>query len=89
MRSLAVGISGALLQFYASGTYFTDDPDINHAVSLVGYYPNKGYKIKNNWGSDWGMRGYAFVTQETGVCHYAQYPVLKEEGKVTEKSCTI
>jgi hypothetical protein len=55
----------------------------------VGYYPDKGYKIKNNWGNDWGMRGYAFVTQEAGVCHYAQYPVLIEEGKRAEVGCTI
>ena len=82
-RSLAVGVAGALLQFYATGTYTTNDPDINHAVSLIGYSPDRGYRVRNNWGSDWGMGGFAFVTQEAGVCHYAIYPVLKDESTKT------
>ncbi len=87
-RSLAVGIAGAFLQYYASGTYTTNDPDINHAVSLMGYYPDKGYRVKNSWGTDWGMNGFAFVAQEAGVCHYAMYPVLKEES-VKTTTCTL
>lgn len=34
-----------------------------HAVLLTGYDDNqKFFKMKNSWGQDWGMKGYAFLT---------------------------
>lgn len=63
---------------YKSGT-FDYNPDsqakenINHAVALVGYDPANGYLIKNVWGRTWGMKGYAYVREESGVCEWAIY----------------
>ena len=34
-----------------------------HAVTVVGYTTN-GFIIKNSWGRDWGMQGYAIVSFE-------------------------
>jgi len=44
-------------------------------VTLVGYNPSKGYKIKNSWGLAWGELGYGWVSESTGICDYAMYPV--------------
>ncbi len=42
-----------------------DQPDAygGHAVTVVGYTA-EGFIIKNSWGRDWGMQGYAVVSYE-------------------------
>jgi C1A family cysteine protease len=58
----------------------------------MGYSSDKGYLIKNSWGSIWGIKGYAYVDNTVGVCNYAMYPILESsdlslnEFKITE-SC--
>lgn len=42
----------------------------------MGYDPDKGYLIKNSWGVEWGLHGYGYVDENTGVCHNAIYPML-------------
>jgi cathepsin H len=61
------------------GTFHTNSTAINHGVTLLGYHPDKGYLIKNTWGKIWGLLGYAYVSNTTGVCSFAYYPVLHEE----------
>jgi C1A family cysteine protease len=61
-HALAVTISTSGFQFYIKGTYDNTDESPNHGVTLVGYDPINGYKIKNSWGTTWGMIGYAYVT---------------------------
>ena len=35
---------------------------INHALQVIGYNKTGNYYIlKNSWGTDWGMNGYAYV----------------------------
>lgn len=43
---------------------------------LVGYDPEKGYLVKSSIGPFWGMLGYGYVSESTGVCNYAMYPIL-------------
>lgn len=76
-----MGIPSYGLQFYGSGT-FTDCGTIpDHAVLLVGFNPNKGWKIKNYWGSGWGESGYGWLPDdnECGVCEMASYITLHYE----------
>jgi C1A family cysteine protease len=59
---LAVSISTSGFQFYQNGMYTgKEGSSPNHGVTLIGYDPIKGYKIKNSWGLAWGNRGYAYV----------------------------
>lgn len=81
---MAIAADG--LQFYRQGTFITDQKTLNHGVTLVGYDPVKGYKIRNSWGLTWGDKGYGYVGNSTGICNYAMYPeLITEEG--TPTSC--
>lgn len=64
--------------------------EIDMSVTLVGYHPDKGYYVKNSWGSDWGMNGFAYVAENTGVCSYATYPIFMQENwmKSSPAYCT-
>lgn len=79
LRVVAVSIAVEGFQFYDSGIFTTGSSIPNHGVTLVGYDPTNQYKVKNSWGTTWGMSGYAYLSQETGVCDYAMYPITGSE----------
>lgn len=62
------------MQFYSNGI-FEGSPHTttDHAVLLIGYDPNIGFKIKNIWGRTWGIKGYAWIDFEkhAGICSRA------------------
>jgi C1A family cysteine protease len=37
--------------------------NINHAVLLVGYDENGNYIAKNQWGIEWGEKGYITISE--------------------------
>ena len=50
---------------YSSGVYKHVSGDVlgGHAISIVGYDDNQqALIIRNSWGSDWGMEGFAYVS---------------------------
>ena len=51
---LSVGIAGFSLRSYRSGIFSDCDPNVNHAVLLIGYREGMGWRIKNTWGKNWG-----------------------------------
>ena len=76
-KALTVAIiANADFTKYQSGTFNYDvslGESTNHAVVLMGYNPTDGYLIKNMWGNTWGMKGYAYLSQDSGVCSWAVY----------------
>ena len=57
---------------------------MNHAVVVVGYGELKGkdyYKVKNSWGSKWGMEGYILMARggdgpgKCGIQMQANFPI--------------
>jgi len=67
---------------YSSGYYYetncnTDPNLLNHEMVAVGYgydeNKNLFYIIRNSWGTDWGMDGYAYVY--AGICGIDSDPV--------------
>jgi hypothetical protein len=65
---LAIGIAGYRLQFYSTGIFNDCNSYIDHAVLLVGYVSQVGWKVKNSWGSDWGESGYAWIQEQGNNC---------------------
>jgi C1A family cysteine protease len=61
------------LQFYSNGVFDDCNTFIDHAVALVGYKSGVGWKIKNSWGDDWGVDGYAWIAEQNtcGICNNA------------------
>ncbi len=52
---------------YKSGVYkhTTGKAEGGHAISLIGYDDSKGaFIIRNSWGEDWGMKGFAYVSYD-------------------------
>ena len=41
--------------------YINPHQSLNHAVVLVGYNSDYGYKIKNSWGYDWADSGFGWL----------------------------
>jgi len=71
-------------QFYSSGVY--DDSDcgnnLDHVMSAVGWGSVNGegyWKLRNSWGSSWGMGGYMLIERNKdlcGVADNAMFPFL-------------
>ena len=76
--------------FYNSGVYFDTDClhtyKTNHAVLLVGYgndpFDGDYWLIKNSWGLEWGMGGYAKIARNTrfncGIATSASVPTPRK-----------
>ena len=77
--SLAIYMKAGIDDFYAysTGVYDgypsnSDDQDVDHAVTLVGWYePMHAWIIKNSWGKSWGYSGYGYVNYN--ACNIAKY----------------
>ena len=80
---ISVGIAGYHLIFYNSGLFTDCDKNVNHAVLLVGYKKNYGWKIKNTWGTKWGENGFAWISEQNNceICKIAQFPIPILKGK--------
>ena len=75
-----------VMQFYKSGIIGTEcGHQINHAVLVTGFGFHSDtltdyWKIKNSWGRDWGLDGYALIARSSnnacGILSSASYPSL-------------
>ncbi|KAK3094867.1 hypothetical protein FSP39_007267, partial [Pinctada imbricata] len=73
-------------QLYDSGVYYNKEctgTGLNHAVLAVGYGTYLGddyWLIKNSWGTDWGMEGYAMMARNRenncGIASQASFPIM-------------
>lgn len=68
---------------YTGGILYTDSKEsINHAILAVGYGYWNGdayWKVKNSWGTDWGIGGYILLARGDG---HNQNSVMSEPGGV-------
>ncbi len=60
--SAAVDAGG--MSNYRGGIIGGDGRNVDHAISIVGWDDNKGpgcWKVRNQWGADWGENGYCWI----------------------------
>merc|ERR1712151_1085169 len=89
--SIALDGGGAAFQGYKGGVLTGScGSQLDHGVLTVGYGTLDGtdyWKVKNSWGSSWGMDGYILLTRATGTFKKSgecgmlaqpSYPVVSE-----------
>ena len=64
-------------QFYQSGV-MTDcsSSEIDHGTTIVGYNDKANppyWMLKNQWGTDWGMEGYIYISKGNNTCGISEY----------------
>uniref|UniRef100_A0A7S1ATH4 Uncharacterized protein n=1 Tax=Noctiluca scintillans TaxID=2966 RepID=A0A7S1ATH4_NOCSC len=68
-RPLSVVVDAGGFQSYTSGIISNCGTTTDHAILLVGYgyYKSNPYwKVKNSWGTTWGLDGYGLVGRPSG-----------------------
>ena len=86
--SIAMDASSLHFQFYIGGIFKSKhcpkDPELNHALEVVGYgvdkHGHKYWEVKNSWGKLWGFGGYIKVDRDSpdtcGISQQASYPIV-------------
>jgi cathepsin L len=68
--SIGIEADQTAFQYYSSGVLTGNcGTSIDHGVLIVGYGTsgsNEYWKVKNSWGTSWGMQGYVLICKECG-----------------------
>merc|ERR1719439_457390 len=93
--SIAIEADQRIFQMYHSGVMTgTCGTNLDHGVLAVGYGTLDGtdyWKVKNSWGTSWGMQGYILLTRDTGTFKRSgecgmlsepSYPIVSESVQV-------
>ncbi|XP_015685227.2 cathepsin L1-like [Protobothrops mucrosquamatus] len=79
--SVGVDARSSAFQFYKSGIFknpWRGDPQLTHAMLVVGYNSTKYWIVKNSWSRYWGDNGYMLLEQgfnQCGITNMASYPI--------------
>merc|ERR1712228_837213 len=70
--SVAIEADQSSFQYYSSGVLTgTCGTSLDHGVLAVGFGSESGtdyWKVKNSWGSSWGMDGYVLIERGVNKC---------------------
>jgi len=80
--AVAIEADQSAFQLYKSGVFTAAcGTNLDHGVLAVGYGALNGvdyYKVKNSWGTSWGMDGYILFARGAGVQKEGQCGILME-----------
>merc|ERR1712151_467922 len=76
--SVAIEADQSSFQYYSSGVLTgTCGTSLDHGVLAVGFGSESGtdyWKLKNSWGTSWGMDGYVLIERGVNKCGIASGP---------------
>jgi len=75
-RPISVAVDATNWSPYKSGVFNNCKTSLNHGVLLVGVNSENVWKVKNSWGTSWGVNGYINLAKGNtcGICNVASYP---------------
>merc|ERR1719465_296916 len=78
--SVAIQADQSVFQQYTGGVITSGcGSNLDHGVTAVGYDGNT-IKVKNSWGSSWGVGGYVYMdVSQCGITMSASYPTVKAD----------
>merc|ERR1719263_1438693 len=81
--SVAIEADQSVFQMYTSGTITSGcGNNLDHGVLAAGY-DGSSIKVKNSWGSSWGMNGYVNIdASQCGITTSASYPTVSSSVQV-------
>merc|ERR1712046_362928 len=79
--SIAIEADQAAFQQYTGGVITSGcGSNLDHGVLAVGINSDGSIKVKNSWGSSWGVNGYVNIaTSQCGITTSASYPTVSGE----------
>merc|ERR1712054_424781 len=79
--SVAIEADQAAFQQYTGGVIQSGcGSSLDHGVLAVGVNSDGSIKVKNSWGTSWGVNGYVNIaTSQCGITQQASYPVVSSE----------
>jgi C1A family cysteine protease len=85
--SVAIEADQSSFQMYSSGVLTGNcGTNLDHGVLAVGFGTESGtdyWKVKNSWGTSWGMKGYVLIERGSNKCGIASQPSYpKVDGSV-------
>merc|ERR1719446_820353 len=76
--SVAIEADQSAFQYYSSGVLTGNcGTSLDHGVLAVGFGTSGGtdyWKVKNSWGTSWGMNGYVLIERGVNKCGIASGP---------------
>lgn len=82
---LSVLVDSSTWETYQGGVFAEDcGSNVDHAVQIIGADTEKGYWIvRNSWGSQWGVDGYAYVKMNGNYCDISSAATYTDVAKVS------
>merc|ERR1712134_5549 len=82
--SVAIEADQMAFQMYSGGVITSGcGSNLDHGVLAVGVNSDGSIKVKNSWGSSWGVNGYVNIaTSQCGITQQASYPVVSSSVSV-------
>ncbi|KAL5503219.1 hypothetical protein EMCRGX_G010136 [Ephydatia muelleri] len=82
--AVTIAASSYDFMFYEGGIFSgCTNTSLNHSLLVIGYGTYNGreyWLLKNSWGSNWGMNGYAMIAKnknnQCGIASRAAYPIV-------------